>query len=131
MKHIVHIPLLIAAVSLFALHAEAEVAGEKTFSIPGVIEIAYPANFIPASGDHQEALDYAKRLLKKANATSELAFDQMVVLHAADYRQNGEYAHVNITLSPPEVTQEAFSVADAELIGKLKDLMSAQITQGN
>jgi len=121
----------IACITVPSLHAQADVATVKSFSAPGIIKVEYPANFQVASGAaNQAAVDYAKRLLDKAKITPDLSFDQVAVLLTAYTQEGGEYAHLNVTMTPPEIPQEDLAAADDDLIAQLRDTMELQIKKG-
>ena len=69
-------------------------------------------------------------MLDKANLTPDLSFDQMAVLLTAYTQDQGEYAHLNVTITPPEVSQEDFAASGADVIKQLTDAMGEQIKAG-
>lgn len=120
-----------AFIILTAFHAQADVAAVRAFSAPGIIKVEYPANFVVASGAmNQAAVDYAKKFLDKATITPDLSFDQVAVLLTAYTQEGGEYAHLNVTMTPAEISQEDLTAADADMIEGLKDAMALQIREG-
>lgn len=129
MKHITTIAT--ALITIASLHAQPDVPAVKAFSAPGIIKVEYPANFVVASGAmNQATVDYAKKFLDKAKITPDLSFDQMAVLLTAYTQEGGEYAHLNVTMTPAEISQEDLAAADADMIESLKDAMALQIREG-
>lgn len=129
MKHIILISA--ACISTSHLHAQANADTARTFSTPGIIKVNYPANFIVTSNTTNQAVtNYAKQFLNKANLAPDASFDQTTILLNAYTQEQGEYAHLNVTLGPPEISQEDLIAANDEQINQLTDAMAIQIKEG-
>lgn len=129
MKKLSLISIVCLAVS--SLQAQNEIAPVKTFFTPGILKLSYPANFVVASGaENQAMIDYAKHFIDKANLATDVSFNQLAILLTASTQEQGEYAHLNVTIGPPEISQEELADADANGIAQLKNAMGMQIKEG-